>query len=131
MKKIFAIFGAATMLFACTKEMNDAPSFADGNGLKFKASIEAPTKVATTQGKSAWEAGDDILLYSAAAGADEGPGSQHSAVGTGSLQRRFVSEIPPGRRIPPAAGDSGPYGADSDAARRNQCSVSGVFAVAG
>lgn len=72
MKKIFAIFGAATMLFACTKEMNDAPSFADGNGLKIKASIEVPTKVATTQGKNAWEAGDNILLYSAAAGADAG-----------------------------------------------------------
>lgn len=72
MKKIFAIFGAATMLFACTKEMNDAPSFTDGNGLKFRASIETPTKVATTQGKSAWEAGDDILLYSAAASADAG-----------------------------------------------------------
>jgi len=72
MKKIFAIFGAAAMLFACTKEMNDAPSFADGNGLKIKASIEVPTKVATTQGKNAWEAGDNILLYSAAAGADAG-----------------------------------------------------------
>lgn len=71
MKKIFAIFGAAAMLFACTKEMNDASSFAEG-GLKFKASIETPTKVATTQGKSAWEAGDDILLYSAAAGAEAG-----------------------------------------------------------
>ena len=71
MKKIFAIFGTAAMLFACTKEMNDASSFAEG-GLKFKASIETPTKVATTQGKSAWEAGDNILLYSAAAGADAG-----------------------------------------------------------
>lgn len=71
MKKIFAIFCAAAMLFACTKEMNDASSFAEG-GLKFKASIETPTKVATTQGKSAWEAGDDILLYSVAAGADAG-----------------------------------------------------------
>lgn len=71
MKKIFAIFCAAAMLFACTKEMNDASSFAEG-GLKFKASIETPTKVATTQGKSVWEAGDDILLYSVATGAEAG-----------------------------------------------------------
>lgn len=93
MKKIFAIFGAATMLFACTKEMNDAPSFVDGNGLKFKASIEAPTKVATTQGKSAWEAGDDILLYSAAAGAEAGVslgGTLVYATSTGGATAEFT-----------------------------------------
>ena len=93
MKKIFAIFGAATMLFACTKEMNDAPSFADGNGLKIKASIEVPTKVATTQGKNAWEAGDNILLYSAAAGADAGVslgGTLVYATSTGGATAEFT-----------------------------------------
>ena len=100
MKKIFAIFGAATMLFACTKDMNDVPSFTDGNGLKFRASIETPTKVATTQGKSAWEAGDDILLYSAAADAAAGVSLGGTLVYTTAVGGASVEFTPTGEATP-------------------------------
>lgn len=100
MKKIFAIFSAATMLFACTKDMNDATSVADGNGLRFKASIETPTKVATALGKSAWEAGDDILLYSAAADAAAGVSLGGTLVYTTSVGGTTVEFTPAGEATP-------------------------------
>lgn len=100
MKKIFAIFSAATMLFACTKDMNDATSVADGNGLRFKASIETPTKVATAQGKSAWEAGDDILLYSAAADAAAGVSLGGTLVYTAPVGGTTVEFTPAGEATP-------------------------------
>ncbi len=100
MKKIFAIFSAATMLFACTKDMNDATSVADGNGLRFKASIETPTKVATAQGKSAWEEGDDILLYSAAADAKAGESLGGTLVYTAPVGGTTVEFTPAGEATP-------------------------------
>ena len=74
MKKIFAICGAALMMFACTKNMIEVQGpDAASSELTFVASMEAPqTKVATSQGKSTWEAGDKIVVYSAAEGAEPG-----------------------------------------------------------
>ena len=80
--------------------MNDATSVADGNGLRFKASIETPTKVATVQGKSAWEEGDDILLYSAAADADAGESLGGTLVYTTSVGGTTVEFTPAGKATP-------------------------------
>lgn len=74
MKKIIAISGAALMIFAaCNK--NDMPSSLDpsDSGLVFMASVESPqSKVLTSAGKSTWEEGDEISLFSVAAGAEAG-----------------------------------------------------------
>ena len=66
MKKIFAIFGAALMMFACTKnEIEVQGPDSSSSELSFVASIDSPqTKVATSQGKNTWEAGDGISLFS-------------------------------------------------------------------
>ena len=74
MKKIFAICGSALMMFACTKNMIEVQGpDAASSELTFVASMEAPqTKVATSQGKSTWEAGDKISVFSVAADADAG-----------------------------------------------------------
>ena len=74
MKKIFAICGSALMMFACTKNMIEVQGpDAASSELTFVASMEAPqSKVATSQGKSTWEAGDKISVFSVAADADAG-----------------------------------------------------------
>lgn len=89
MKKIFAICcGAALMMSACTKNMTEVQGpDAASSELSFVASMEAPqTKVATSKGKSTWEADDRIVVYSAAEGADPGV-----SVGAGVIYKTLDS----------------------------------------
>lgn len=96
MKKIFAICSAALMMFACAKEMPQNPvSPSVSDGLKFMATVEPASKVLTSQGKSSWEEGDEISLFSvaadAAAGVAEGVNVIYRAASAG-VTTEFVQE---------------------------------------
>lgn len=96
MKKIFAICSAALMMFACAKEMPQNPvSPSVSDGLKFMATVEPASKVLTSQGKSSWEEGDEISLFSvaadAAAGVAEGANVIYRAASAG-VTTEFVQE---------------------------------------
>jgi len=97
MKKIFAIFGAATMLFACAKEINDSVTSVDGNQLSFKAAFDPSTKVTTSQGKSTWQAGDAISLFSVSSDAVPGESVSnnlsYTATSTGATTEFVKSSI--------------------------------------
>ena len=96
MKKIFAICSTALMMFACAKEMPQNPvSPSVSDGLKFMATVEPASKVLTSQGKSSWEEGDEISLFSvaadAAAGVAEGVNVIYRAASAG-VTTEFVQE---------------------------------------